>query len=359
MIQIPQNIQDLQPYKPGKSSDPSAYSRYKAILSSNENNYGPSPLAMNAIKDHLSSIHLYPDPQAFALTQKLSEIHQRPGDEIILSNGLDGLLYSMFKAFTNEGDHVITNDRSFVAFNKFAAMHNVNVTKVENIEYQFDLQSIKHRITSKTKMIYICNPNNPTGTMITQDEIKDLVSSIPSHILVVVDEAYFQYAKNLLPSFPDTSTMNISNILTLRTFSKLYGIAGVRIGYGMGSKPVIQALKKVKLVFNPNSLAQVAAFAALDDHNHRKITLDNNNKWMQKLEEQLNKKGIKYLKSYANFICSIYQDEQESQRFVNYMDGKGVLLRKLDSFGMPEGVRISIGTDQEMRYFSQILERFE
>jgi len=359
MIPVPSHIRALQPYKPGKSSDPSAYSRYKAILSSNENNYGPSPLAMEAITEFINTVHLYPDPQGEILIDHLSSLHSCPQSHVTLSNGLDGLLYSMFKAFTVEGDHVITNENSFIAFNKFAQMHHLSLTRVENVDYQFHLQGIINSIQSNTRIIYICNPNNPTGGMIPKMYLQQLLDEIPRDILVVVDEAYFNYAESIDHNFPDSSKMGFDHVLTLRTFSKLYGLAGLRIGYGVGPEHIIQALNKVKLVFNPNTLAQVAAAAALNDNEHVLKTLSNNKLWISKVQNQLLAKEIRYIKSYANFVCTIFKKDEEALNFMNFMDSHGVLLRKLDSFGMPEGVRISIGNDEEMQYFSKVLERFK
>ncbi|GLR15515.1 pyridoxal phosphate-dependent aminotransferase [Portibacter lacus] len=358
MVKILPHIQNLTPYKPGKSSDPSDFIRYKAILSSNENNYGPSPLAMEAIRKNLSSINLYPDPLGESLVTELAKMHHRNEEEIILSNGLDGLLYSMFKAFTLAGDHVVTNDNSFVAFNKFSLMNDLALEIVSNIDYAFDLEQVVASVKENTKMVYLCNPNNPTGMAIGAKELKRTISRISSNVLVIIDEAYFAYAQAIDADFPDSSLLNLPNVLTLRTFSKLYGLAGVRIGYAIGSSHVINVLKKVKLVFNPNLLAQVAATAALGDEEHVAKTLTNNTKWIHILQDQFAQKNIRTLPSYANFICAIFSDATAASKFFEFMDSKDILLRKLDGFGMPEGVRVSIGNDEEMKYFSETLQQF-
>jgi len=358
MISIPKHITLLSPYKPGKSSDPSEYTRYKAILSSNENNYGPSPNAMEAITKNVESISLYPDPQGDHLIQKLALRHLRSVDEIILSNGLDGLLYSLFRAFTEAGDEVITNQKSFVAFNKFAKMYDLDLKLAPNKDYHFDLECLLSMITARTKIVYLCNPNNPTGSHIHKQQLLNTIKQIPSHVLVVVDEAYFEFASHIDSEFPNSSSFDLGNVLTLRTFSKLYGLAGLRIGYAIGKPHVVDALKKVKLVFNPNTLAQVGALAGLDDDDHILKTLRNNSKWIALVQDQLTEKGIRYIPSYANFVCSIYESSQEASKFFEYMDSNGILLRKLDGFGMPEAVRISIGNNEEMTAFSEIMDRF-
>lgn len=358
MIFIPEHIADLSPYRPGKSSDPATYSHYKAILSSNENNYGPSPFAQNAIVKAVSQIHLYPDPQGDFLTTKLAQLHHRAKDEMILSNGLDGLLYTLFKAFTVSGDEVITNEKSFIAFSKFAKMNNLDLIQVPNRNYFFDLDAILNLVSEKTRIIYLCNPNNPTGARIKTETLVNFLSLVPEQVLVVVDEAYYNYALAIDPDFPDSGNFNFPNLLTLRTFSKLFGMAGLRIGYGISRKPIIDALKQVKLVFNPNTLAQIGARAALDDHDHIMKTLNNNTRWISRIEQILDSKGIRYIKSYANFICTLFPDSRDAAFFFDYMDKNGVLLRKLDGFAIPEGVRISIGNENEMDYFAEVLNDF-
>lgn len=357
MISVPQHIQSLDPYKPGKSSDLDSFKKYRAIICSNENNLGPSPKAMEAIREASANVHFYPDPQGEKLVDKLCEKHARSFEEFVLSNGLDGLLYSLFKAFTLPGDEVISSENSFVAFNKFSKMNNVDLTLVPMTEsYELDLDRMLAAVGPKTKIVYICNPNNPTGTGIKLEALQDFISEIPDHVLVVVDEAYIEFASDLDPDFPDSSSFKHPNVLSLRTLSKIYGLAGLRIGYGVGSKHVIDALKKVKLVFNPNSIAQAAAIAALDDVDHMQATLSNNRKWLALISETLSNKSIVFLPSYSNFLTLVFPEVGEAIAFNRKMDRNGILLRKLDGFGMPYAVRISIGNETEMSYVYKVLQ---
>lgn len=359
-IFVPDYITELAPYKPGKSSDPDSFSRYKAIICSNENNFGPSPRAIQAIREAADKIHQYPDPQSEKLVNKLVDKHDRKFDEFLLSNGLDGLLYSLFKAFTVPGDHVIASDNSFIAYNKFAKMHNLNLEKVPMLDgFQFNLDGMLAAVKEETRVVYLCNPNNPTGSSITEEDLKAFVNNVPKSTLVVIDEAYFDFARELDHTFPDSASWNISNVLTLRTFSKLYGLAGVRIGYGIGDSKVIEALNKVNLVFNPNILAQIGAVAALDDVYHIQRTVRNNVKWMKELEKILKDKGIEYIGSKANFITTVFPSNEEASNFNKIMDEAGILLRKLDGFGIPNAVRISIGNEEEMEYVTEVLREFE
>ena len=356
MIFIPEYIEKLEPYKPGKSSDMDSYGGYKAIICSNENNLGPSPLAMKAIQNSVDQLHLYPDPQGEKLIKKLSLKHDRPFEEFVLSNGLDGLLYTLFKAFTVAGDHVISSEFSFVAFNKFAKMNNTELELAPMTEdFKFDLDEILKRVKPKTRIVYLCNPNNPTGTAVMEAELKAFLNKVPENVLVVVDEAYFEFARDHDGLFPDTISMNYPNVLSLRTLSKIYGLAGLRVGYGVASERIISALKKVKLVFNPNVLAQVGAIAALGDEAHLEKTLANNNKWHRKLRDILLMKSYKVLTSYANFITLVFSSMDEAHDFDRNLKEQGILVRKLDGFDLPQAVRISIGNDLEMQHVVEVL----
>ena len=359
-IKIPDFIQELKPYIPGKSSDLGSFKRFKAVICSNENNIGASPAAIKAIQENANLVNFYPDPMGEKLIQKLAIHHNRTATEFILSNGLDGLLYSLFKAFTLPGDTVITSELTFIAFEKFSKMNNLKCKIVPMKEgFEFDLDSIYKSIDINTRIVYLCNPNNPTGAGISKSELIDFLDKVPSSVLVIVDEAYSEFAQHIDPDFPDTISMNYSNVLSLRTFSKVYGLAGLRIGYGVATKEIIDAISKVSLIFNPNALAQIAATVALDDVQHVLRSVTNNKFWMDKLIDLLDKKAINHVKSYANFVTTTFSSKAKASHFNNYMNENGVLLRKLDGFGFPKGVRISIGNDDEMNYVCKVLEKYK
>lgn len=355
MIKIPQNIQEIANYKPGKPGadmfDGKQLER-TAILCSNENNFGSSPLAMQAIIDHLSQMYLYPDPTGDALKEKICSKYGYSKDQIILGNGSDGILYSLFKAFFEEGEHLLTSDATFVSLKSMAKMNNVPYRTIPMATgYSFDLDAILDAINEKTKVVYICNPNNPTGAMIPHEDLLDFISKVPADRLIIVDEAYFEFSKNLSEQYPDSSRYEFDNVLTLRTFSKAYGLAGIRLGYGIAHPAIIQTLQKVKLTFNPNLLAQAAGVAALDDDVFLQKTLENNHSEIHKMYQFFETMDIAYIPSFANFVMIDLHKEETVEEVYEQLRQKGVLTRRLGSFGLPHCLRVSVGRPEENEWF--------
>jgi len=363
MIKIPENIQQIANYKPGKPGadmfDGKTMER-TAILCSNENNFGSSPLASKAIQDHLSQMYLYPDPTGDALKSKICSKMGYTKDQIILGNGSDGILYTLFKAFFEKGEHLLTSDATFVSLKAMAKMNNVPYRTIPMKKgYAFDLDAIFEAIDYQTKVIYLCNPNNPTGAMIPHDELMEFIARVPSDRLVIVDEAYFEFSKNLSEDYPDSTRMGFENVLTLRTFSKSYGLAGIRLGYGIGHPSIIQTLQKVKLTFNPNLLAQVAGAAALDDEEFLHKTLSNNQIELYKMYEFFEELEITYIPSYANFVMIDLKKEEIVEGVYELLRQRGVLTRRLGSFGLPHCLRVSIGRPEENEWFMECFKAIE
>ncbi len=359
MIRIPSHIQRLKKYKPGKPGKNlfSFDNQQQTILSSNENNLGPSPKAMEAMKEGLSSMHLYPDPTAEELTARLSEILTISPDHLIFGNGSDGLLYCLCKAFISPGEEILTSEGSFVAMRVMANIHNVPMVCVPQKEgYTFDLEAILSHINDRTKIIYLVNPNNPTGTMIREKELEDFITKVPSHILVVVDEAYFEYASNLSEEYPDSTMLGYDHVLTLRTFSKAYGLAGLRLGYGIAHPLIIDALKKARLTFEPNAIAQIAGLAALDDRAHLEKSLEVNTKGLNMYYSCFDRLGIYYAPSFANFVMIDLGTEAKVEQTFEALKSRGLLTRRLASFGLPHCMRISVGTQEESQRFVKEIE---
>ena len=360
MVTIPVHIQNLAPYKPGK---PGAnmfgdnQPEKQVVLSSNENNFGPSPKALEALRDGMSKLHLYPDPTSGQLKEKLSQILEVDSSRILMSNGSDAILYTMFRAFIHEEESMLTSHGAFVSAKVMAKMNDVRCVEVPMLEgYEFDLEGMIRAIDNTTKLIYLVNPNNPTGRMISLEKMVAFLDRIPSHILVVIDEAYFEFAKALEPDYPDCTKLNYDNIIVLRTFSKAYGLAGLRLGYAIGPEYLIQALSKVKLTFDPNLAAQMAGIAALEDEGFLQQTIDNNGYEMHKLKEAYAALGLNIIPSSANFIAIAMKDEEEVERYYHALLAKGVLTRRLGSFGLPHCLRISIGIADENDYMLKQLK---
>ncbi len=355
MIQIPENIRQIANYKPGKPADDMFagldVSR-TAILCSNENNFGCSPMARQAIVDALDRLYLYPDPTGDTLKNKICAKYGYQKDQIILGNGSDGILYTLFKAFFNRGEHLLTSDATFVSLKAMAMMNDVPYRTVPMKEgYAFDLDALLDAIDDQTKVIYICNPNNPTGAMIPQEALQAFLEAVPERCLVIVDEAYYEFSRALSDSYPDSTRMGLDNVLTLRTFSKSYGLAGIRLGFGIAAPEIIQVMQKVKLTFNPSMLAQAAGVAALDDEAFLGMTIGNNSGELQRFYDCFETLGISYVLSYANFVMIDLQDEDTVEQVYEELRRKGVLVRRLGSFGLPHCIRVSVGRPEENTYF--------
>ncbi|MEM6643690.1 MAG: histidinol-phosphate transaminase [Bacteroidota bacterium] len=358
-IIIPDHIKSIKSYSPGKTipqlQREFGWSRI-SILWNNENTLGYSAKSKEAVIQAYERINYYPDPLSIDLRQKLSEKHQRKVDEIMLGNGSESVLMLAIKAFCSGGDQFLTSEGGFVIIYNWAKMNGTTcVTTPLNTQYEFDLPAISSCITNRTKVIYLANTNNPTGTMISRSKLDDFLDQVPKHILVIVDEAYFEFSNELAADFPDTTTYTHSNLLTLRTFSKAYGIAGVRLGYGIARPEIIEALMKVKLTFEPTALAQAAGLGALSDTEFLDKTVKNNSKELSKLYQSFDRLGIKYVPSFANFIMTIWDSEKEVQEVFTELMKVGVLVRPL----MPpvsHCIRISVGIPEENQHLIESLE---
>lgn len=360
MVIIPPHIENLAPYKPGKPGAnmfEDARPEREVVLSSNENNFGPSPKAMEALKRSLNNMNLYPDPTASLLKERLSHLLDIPVSHLLMSNGSDAILYTMFRAFLSGDDSMLTSHAAFVSAKVMARMNNIRCVEVAMTgDHEFDLDGIIASIDDTTKLIYLVNPNNPTGQMMTRTAMDSFLSRVPQHILVVVDEAYCEFARALSGEYPDCTRLGYNNVIVLRTFSKAYGLAGLRLGYAIGPEYLIQALTKVKLTFDPNLAAQAAGLAALDDTAFLDKTIENNTTELQKLNQAYDRLGLKVIPSVANFITIKLKNEAEVENYYHQLLSRGVLTRRLASFGLPYCLRISIGKPDENDYMLRMLE---
>lgn len=357
MIKIPENIQKIQNYKPGKTG--AATVQKSIALCSNENNLGPSKKAIHAMSRALKEVHRYPDPIGMLLKEQLAKKLMVQEDQIILGMGSDNILYTMFKAFFEPGDELVTSEGSFAAIDPMAQMNNIRIKKVPlNKTYGFDLEAISKQIDENTKVVYICNPNNPTGSYIPKSELEEFVNKISEDILIVIDEAYFEYAQFLHNDYPDSTKLNQSNVLTLRTFSKIYGLAGERIGYGIGDPELIGALWKVKPTFVPGILAQVGALAALEDEEHLNLSITLNAEILSDYYHLFDKLGIQYVPTATNFLTLVFKNSNEAKMFHDYLAENGILVRHLVGFGLPELVRVSTGTKEEWAVLEKVLDNY-
>lgn len=349
MSLVPDYIDKLVPYKPGKPIDEVRREFDLDVvhkLASNENPFGPSPLALEAIIRVLGDLHHYPDTVGSPLRQALADHYRVKLDNVIIGSGSEGIMACIVRAFLHGDEEALTSEGSFIGFNVLVQAQGIRLKKVALMDFGFDLDAIARAVTHQTKVIYLANPNNPTGTIFDRQSFERFIDSVPDHILIVLDEAYYEYVPKL-PTYPDSQLYRRDNVITLRTFSKAYGLAGLRIGYGLAHEDLIRSLLKVKLPFEPAQTAQAAALAALSDIEFLQKTLDNNRVGLKQITEGLKGLGLDPIPSYANFVCVDLGAQATVDRLFDGLLRKGVIVRPLAAFGLPTCLRISVGTPEQ------------
>jgi histidinol-phosphate aminotransferase len=322
-------------------------------LGMNENPFGPSPKAVQAAHAYLEKIAPYPDDSGYFLRQKLAAHYKVSMDEIIVSSGSSDILAMAYHTLLSPGAEVLTGEASFVVYYQLAEMLNMPIVRVPMKDYAFDLQTMAERITSKTRLIVLANPNNPTGTMIRRTELDLFMKKVPDHTLVILDEAYFEYVDD--PTYPNALEYVRAgrSVLILRTFSKVFGLAGLRIGYGISTSEIVATLYKVRMAFNTNSVAQVAALAAWDDHEHVQKSISMNRGELEFLYRELSKRSVKYVPSYANFV--LLDLGKPARPVTSALLRQGVIVRP--AWGCPTCMRVSVGTHEQNQRFLAALDK--
>ncbi len=358
MIYIPEYVNSLQPYKAGKPIQELA--REKGLeriikLASNENPLGPSPKAMEAIQGAVGDIHRYPDPANWELVQALSRKYGIQPQHIICGHGTDALIGYAVGAFSEAGDEVLTSEGTFIGIYVSTQKQGRILKQVPLKDYRYDLDGILKAITPKTRIIFIANPNNPTGTMVNKIEFETFMDRVPSDVLVILDEAYYTYA-GLFPEYPQGVSYWYDNMVVTRTLSKSYGLGGLRVGFAVGPDHVIDALYKVRYPFEPHWLAQVGAVAALDDDEFLARTVKTNTASLARMKERFAALGIEQVDSAANFILVLMPSQQFAADFYQRCLNHGLILRHVASYGVPNGIRINSGTEEETTIALDIIE---
>ncbi|HEX9741926.1 MAG TPA: histidinol-phosphate transaminase [Nitrospiraceae bacterium] len=352
-LKVHTDIESLSPYVPGKPID--ELQRELGLsrivkLASNENPLGPSPKALAVLADAAATLHRYPDGGAFRLRTGLADRWKVSLDQVILGNGSDEIIGMLARAFLSPGDEAVMADNTFVIYKmEVTAAHGTPVI-VPLRDGRHDLGAMAKAVTPRTKLLFVCNPNNPTGTMVSAAEIDALMANVPEHVIVVFDEAYCEYVRD--PHFPDSLgyVRQTRNAIVLRTFSKIYGLAGLRIGYGVTTAEIAGYLNRVRPPFNANSLAQRAALAALGDEEHVAKSRAMNQTEMAGVRTGLLALGLQPLPSEANFLY--FDAGQDGRALYEALLRKGVIVRHIEG----NYVRVTIGLPEENRQFLQALK---
>ena len=354
---VRETIEDLVPYPPGKPIE--ELERELGIsgsikLASNENPLGPSPKALEAIKEKLPIINRYPDGSGYYLKAKLSEKYGVPQEQIILGNGSNELIELAVRTFLNPGEEAIQPFPTFLVYEKLVRAAGATMVSVPLKQLAVDLKAIRDSIGPRTKLVFIANPNNPTGFALFKDDLAHFLRDLPDDLVVVLDEAYIEFVTDKRI----TSALELLDIhphlFVLRTFSKLYGLAGLRIGYGFSSDKIIDYMNRVRQPFNANTLAQAAAIAALDDHKFIAETLKLVREGLVQITKGLDRMGISYFPTQTNFL--LIKTPLAGKIVYERMLRRGVIVRAMDSFGFPDYIRINVGLPEENERFLNTLE---
>ena len=345
-------LKNLPTYQPGRPIEEVARELNLPAASiikvaSNENPFGPSPLALAAMQKAIAGVHLYPDGNAFYLKQKLAaKLGVEPG-HIILGNGSNEIIEFVAHALLEDGgdgQNVVVSQYCFAIYPIVAKMLGAEVVTVPAKQYGHDLPAMLRAITPQTRIVFVANPNNPTGTLAQREEVIQFVNDVPDDVLLVMDEAYIEFLNDPVDLVSLIRLGARKNLILMRTFSKIYGLAGLRIGYGIGSPELISAFEKIRQPFNINSVAQAAALAAIDDEEHVRKTRANNFAGLDFFERALRELRVEFVPSQANFILARVGD---GGKVFDAMQRQGVIVRPMGGYLLPEWIRISIGTPAE------------
>lgn len=353
---VPEWVRTLTPYQPGKPIEEleREYGVHDSIkIASNENPLGPSPKAIAAITAALPDLHRYPDGDCFYLKRRLAEKLGLDRSHLILGNGSNELIEMIVRTFLRVGESIVVGKHAFAIYHLVAQAAGGKTISVPHNGFKFDLKAMAQAITSDSRIVFLDNPNNPTGTIYTRGEWETFLKEIPENVLVVVDEAYFEFVDD--PEYPNSLTYHDGKrlLVTLRTFSKICGLAGVRVGYGVSSPAIIDALNRIRQPFNVNSLAQVGSLAALDDEEHIQKTKENNRQGLIYLRGELDRLGLEYAPTWGNFLL-VKVGAGTYQRLLP----EGVIIRPMEGYGFPGYARVSVGVPAENERFVAAMEKF-
>ena len=353
------HIQSVHPYEPGKpikELEREMGLRNVIKLASNENPLGPSGKALRAMRRALREVHLYPESKCYYLVNRLSQELGLPQEQLIIGNGSNEIIELLARGFLSPGDEVLSSETSFLVYPILSQVCGAEYKAVPMKDYKFDLPAIAKAVTDKTRIIFIANPNNPTGTYVTAAEVEAFLAEVPKDVIVCMDEAYVDFVE--APDFPHMLNYlaKHENVIVFRTFSKAYGLAGVRIGYAVGSKEMISYLHKIRQPFNVNSIAQAGATAALDDRFFLWRTKHLVSVGRKYLYRRLTKMGLRFLPSQANFV--LIDTGRSADEVFKALLKQGMIVRSMKAYGLTTWIRVTVGRRSQNVLFCRLLKRY-
>jgi histidinol-phosphate aminotransferase len=356
---VRKNILKVKPYVPGKPiEDVQREFGLKRVikLASNENCLGPSPKALAAVKKGMASINRYPDASSFYLKKKLSRELGVSEDMIILGNGSDEVIVVAIRTFLNEGEKVIIARPTFLIYEIASQISNTEMQFVPlTKDFKYDLKAMRDAICPNTKMVFIANPDNPTGTYVTKKDLEAFIEGVPRDVIIFLDEAYFEFANYGFKDYPNgMDYLDRPNIIVSRSFSKAYGLAGLRVGYGVANPELVAYMERVRDPFNINLLAQVGALAALDDKAFLNKTLKFTAKEKEVLYKAFDRMELKYITSATNFI--LVDVKKDCKAVFNELLKRGIIVRDMKAWGLDTYIRVTVGTAEENKMFLKALK---
>jgi histidinol-phosphate aminotransferase len=364
---VPEHIRALAPYPPGKPIRQAEKESGRPCIkmASNENPFGPSPLAIEAIRAAASQVNYYPDNDSLELRDLLAARNQVPPDRVLITAGSTSLLGIISRTLLAPGLNAVTSERSFVVYPIVTRATGARFIEAPMKNDGYDLDAILAAIDDKTRLVFLANPNNPTGTLFDADELDRFLERVPGHVVVALDEAYCDFAQHFAAQRGVRYSHSMDyvregrNVVVLRTFSKAHGLAGLRVGYGFGPPALLHYFNRMRTTFSVSAVAQAAALAALEDEAHVRKTIDNNTREAPKLEQALGDLGFHVVSTWANFVyCELGEN---ASAVAKRMQAEGVIIRPLTAWGAPNAMRVTVGTPEQNKQFlaafKKVMER--
>ncbi len=351
------SILEIKPYLPGKPIEEVKRElgvKQVVKLASNECPVGPSPKVVRAITQAIKGLNRYPDGGCFHLRQELSRRLKVKPNQLIFGNGSDEIIVMVIRAFVREDDEVIVAQPSFLIYEIASQIAGAKIRSIPLKDFYYDLEGMRKAVKTKTKVLFIGNPDNPASTYLTHNQLRDFLNELPKDVVVIIDEAYFEFVEN--SDYPDSIKLlqSYSNLVITRTFSKMYGLAGLRIGYGIAHADMIDILNRIREPFNVNSLAQAAALSCLKDGAYYRRVLQSIRTEKKALYRQFKVMGLSYIEGVTNFI--LLNVNKNSTEVSQGLLKRGVIVRDMDFWGLKNYIRVSIGTPKENQKFIRALK---